>query len=104
MPGIQVLSAGTNRGAEEPLTDELVEWADTIFAMERIHRAKLQSNYRAALKNTRIVVLDIPDEFEFMDPKLAQLLHSKMLKWMPNSLPQKKPRPARMEERPNGVL
>ncbi|MEP0191709.1 MAG: phosphotyrosine protein phosphatase [Erythrobacter sp.] len=85
MSGIQVLSAGTNRGAEEPLTDELVEWADTIFAMERVHRAKLQSNHRTALKNTRIVVLDIPDEFDFMDPKLVRLLRSKTLKWMPKA-------------------
>jgi len=34
-------SAGTNNDAENPLTDELVEWADFIFVMERQHRNKV---------------------------------------------------------------
>jgi predicted protein tyrosine phosphatase len=33
--GIEVSSAGTNNDAENPLTPELIEWADTIFVMER---------------------------------------------------------------------
>jgi len=33
-PGIQCASAGLNRNAENPLTPELVEWAELIFVME----------------------------------------------------------------------
>lgn len=83
VPGIATLSAGTNRDAEEPLTDELVEWADYIFVMERPHRNKLQKKHRAALKDERVVVLGIPDEYELMDPHLIRLLEAKMRPWLP---------------------
>ncbi len=83
IPGIETLSAGTNRDAEEPLSDELVEWADIIFVMERTHRNKVQKKHRAALKDKRLVVLDIPDDYEFMDPHLVRLLKTKMMRWLP---------------------
>ena len=76
-------SAGTNNDAENPLSGELVEWADVIFAMERTHRNKLQNKYRSFLGTTRIVVLDIPDEYEFMDESLVLLLETKMRRWLP---------------------
>jgi predicted protein tyrosine phosphatase len=34
-PGIEVSSAGTNNDAENPLSTELIEWADILFVMER---------------------------------------------------------------------
>jgi predicted protein tyrosine phosphatase len=46
--------------------------------MERAHRAKLKSRYRAALNGTRIVCLDIPDDYQFMDPRLVELLKAKV--------------------------
>ena len=76
-------SAGTNRDAENPLTDELVEWADTIFVMERAHRNKMRSKFRRALGPRRIVCLEIPDEYEFMDPALVRLLQAKMQRHLP---------------------
>ena len=85
--GLNTLSAGTNRDAEEPLTDELVEWADSIFVMERSHCNKLQKKHRQALKGKRVVVLDIPDEYEFMDPHLVRLLEAKMRRWLPMESP-----------------
>ena len=85
IPGINTMSAGTNRDAEEPLTDELVEWADFIFVMERPHRNKLQKKHRAALKDKRLVVLGIPDDYEFMDPQLVRLLETKMQRWLPEN-------------------
>ena len=80
------MSAGTNNDAENPLTDELVEWADIVFAMERTHRNKLQKKHRAALRTTRVVVLDIPDEYELMDPGLVRLLKAKLARWLPGQL------------------
>ena len=74
---IEVDSAGTNNDADNPLTPELVEWADIIFVMEKTHRNKLQQRFRRYLKKARIICLDIPDEFEFMDPALVRLLEAK---------------------------
>ena len=38
---LEVDSAGTNHDAENPLTAELVSWADLIFVMEKAQRSKL---------------------------------------------------------------
>lgn len=82
-PACEVSSAGTNVGADTPLTSELVRWADIIFVMERSHRSKLQRRYRADLKNTRVICLDIPDEYEFMDEELIHLLKVKVSRHLP---------------------
>jgi len=82
-PGIEVNSAGTNNDAENPLTAELVEWADTIFVMERAHRNKLQKRFRSSIDAQRVVCLDIPDDYEFMDPVLVSLLKARMARYLP---------------------
>lgn len=81
--GIECASAGTNNDAENPLTGELVEWADIIFVMEKVHRNKLMSKFRRSLKQQRVICLDIPDEYEFMDPDLIQLLKAKVERFLP---------------------
>jgi predicted protein tyrosine phosphatase len=71
---MEVMSAGTNNDADNPLTAEMVEWTDVIFVMERAHRNKIQKRFREALKSKRVICLDIPDDYEFMDPELVRLL------------------------------
>lgn len=83
--GIEVSSAGTNHDAENPVTPELLEWADTIFVMERHHRNKLQKRFRASLNGNRIVCLDIPDEYGFMDPGLIRLLEARLARYLPSA-------------------
>ena len=80
---IEVSSAGTNHDAENPLDDEQIAWADVIIAMEKHHRNKIQSRFLTALKAKRVVVLDIPDDYEFMDPGLVRLLKAKMMRHLP---------------------
>ena len=79
---IEVASAATNHDADTPLTPELVGWADIIFVMEKAHRAKLQKKFRASLKKARIICLDIPDDYEFMDPVLVRLLEAKVSRYL----------------------
>ena len=82
-PDIEVASAGTNSDAETPLSAELIEWADVIFVMEKAHRTKLQQRFRASLKSKRVVCLDIPDNYRFMEPELVQLLEAKVGRHLP---------------------
>jgi predicted protein tyrosine phosphatase len=77
-PGIEVSSAGLDASADTPVTAEILEWADIIFVMERSHRNKLSKRFRPHLKDRRIICLDIPDEFEYMDPKLILLLKARV--------------------------
>lgn len=77
-PGIETASAGLAHDADTPLTPELVVWADVIFVMERVHRAKLGERFGAHLKGKRVVCLAIPDDFELMDPALVKLLRARV--------------------------
>jgi predicted protein tyrosine phosphatase len=81
--GISVSSAGTNNDAENPLTAEQIEWADIIFVMERTHRNKLQKRFRNQLKEARLICLDIPDEYDYMDEGLIRLLRAKVTRHLP---------------------
>ena len=76
-PGFEVASAGLNPEAETPVSPELLEWSDVIFVMEKTHRNKLSKKFSPHLKGKRVICLDIPDEFEFMDPALVRLLEAK---------------------------
>jgi predicted protein tyrosine phosphatase len=76
--GIECLSAGLNHDAENPLTPELVAWADVIFVMEKPQKVKLSTRFREELNGKRVVVLGIPDHFCYMDPALVDLLRRKV--------------------------
>lgn len=83
-PGVETASAGTNHDAEVPLTAELVASADLIFVMEREHRNRLQKRFRSSLKNARVICLNIPDDYDFMDEGLIRLLRARVTPHLPN--------------------
>ena len=82
-PGIEVDSAGLNNDAEVPLSEEQIEWADLILVMEKSHRNRLNRKFRHLLSGKKVTVLDIPDEYEFMDPALVQLLKTRCSPYLP---------------------
>ncbi len=81
-PGLETASAGTNRGADNPLSPELVEWADVIFVMEKQHQRKLSQNFGAYLRGKRVICLGIPDDYEFLQPELVEALEAKVAKFL----------------------
>jgi predicted protein tyrosine phosphatase len=76
--GFEVLSAGTDPESGNPVSSELVEWADVIFVMEKAHRNRITKKFGALLKDKRIVCLNIPDEFEYLDPALVRILETRV--------------------------
>lgn len=81
--GIEVDSAGLDRDAVVRLTDTAVMWADLIFVMEKNHRTKVQRQFRKCLAGTRVICLEIPDRYEFMDAELVILLKQKVTPHLP---------------------
>lgn len=77
-PGIEPDSAGLLNTADIVLSAEQVEWADIIFVMEKRHRTKLSQKFGRHLKGTRVICLDIPDIYTFMQPELVALLERKV--------------------------
>lgn len=75
--GIETASAGTNSSAEVVLSGELVEWADIIFCMEKIHARKARERFKRYIRG-RLVCLDIPDRYQYMQPELIDLLDQRV--------------------------
>ncbi|WP_322065702.1 low molecular weight protein tyrosine phosphatase family protein [Burkholderia ubonensis] len=81
-PGIETDSAGVAPDAESIVSREQIAWADIIFVMERSHKASLSKQFAADLRNKKIVCLDIPDKYAFMQPELIALLERRAGKFL----------------------
>ncbi|MEE1947507.1 low molecular weight protein tyrosine phosphatase family protein [Pseudomonas alcaligenes] len=77
-PGVQSDSAGLAADAEVPLSAEQLHWAELIFVMERVHQRRLQRRFGALLKGKRVICLGIPDDYQYMQPELVELLQRKV--------------------------
>ena len=77
-PGIDTASAGVGNDADVPVGAELLEWADLVFVMERAHRSKLAARFKPSLAGVRVISLDIPDRYTFMQPELLDMLRRKV--------------------------
>lgn len=71
-----VRSAGTDKSARIRITPGHIGWADWIFVMEKRHLSLLRKKYQQEMQGRRIVCLNIPDEYDFMDRELVLLLKS----------------------------
>ncbi|WP_238602570.1 low molecular weight protein tyrosine phosphatase family protein [Fimbriiglobus ruber] len=78
-PGIEARSAGLSYLARTQVTDELLAGADTIFVMERRLRKLLRMRFAAALKGKQLVCLDIPDDYQFLQPELLTVLTERLV-------------------------
>jgi predicted protein tyrosine phosphatase len=67
-------SRGLRASAKRQLTAEDVTWSNVIFVMESEHKSELLRQYRQEATGRRIVVLEIPDDYAFMDPELVELI------------------------------
>lgn len=83
VPGWSTASAGLSPDAEEPLSTDLVEWADAVFVMERSHRRKLDRDFGRLLAGKAVYCLDIADDYEAMDPELVEALRRKVFRILP---------------------
>lgn len=70
----QIRSAGTKRTARIRINQKLIDWSDIILVMEKSHKSFLIDNYRNI---PRLNVLDIPDEYQYMNPELIEILKLK---------------------------
>jgi predicted protein tyrosine phosphatase len=70
-PMLSVRSGGTSPSARRKVSEDDVRWADVIFVMEEKHKSRLVTEFTSLIKNKTIHVLDIPDEYKYMDPELV---------------------------------
>ncbi|HCC63100.1 MAG TPA: phosphotyrosine protein phosphatase [Pseudomonas sp.] len=73
-PEISVRSAGTSPNARKTVGPADVRWADVIIVMEQKHKNRLVAEFTRLLDHKPIHVLEIPDEYKYMDPELVEIL------------------------------
>jgi len=71
-PGFNVRSAGTEPSARVKVNAKLLNWADLIFVMEKHHKQKLFLHFAEEVRNKEIVILEIPDVYQYMDEELIE--------------------------------
>ena len=73
-PQIAARSAGTSPNARHRVSFDDIEWADVILVMEEKHKSRLAAEFTRMLEGKPIHVLDISDEYKYMDPELVDEL------------------------------
>lgn len=77
-----IKSAGTENQARIRVTEKLLLWADLIFVMENYHRERLREKFQPAIDHKKIIVLNIPDEYSYMDTELIESLKTSVLPYL----------------------
>ena len=77
-PDLDVRSAGIGPDALVRVNARMLDWADVVFVMEDPHRRALERMFPGHAALARIVTLDIPDEYAFLDPELVDLLEARV--------------------------
>lgn len=74
--GLNVRSAGISSSARVKVNEKLLIWADLIFVMEKHHKQWLNKMYSSLLNSKQIIILEIADEYQYMDAELIDMLEA----------------------------
>lgn len=68
-----IRSVGLSPSSNRKISEKDLIWADLVFVMEKDQRSKIREVYKNVdLPN--MLILEIPDDYEFMDPELIEML------------------------------
>jgi protein-tyrosine phosphatase len=68
-----IRSAGLSPKSDRKISENDLNWADLVIVMEKNQRTKIFETY-AHLSIPKIEILEIPDDYEFMDEELIEML------------------------------
>lgn len=80
-----VKSAGTESTARIKVNSKLIEWADVVFVMEKKHKQRLLENFSLPTSGKEIIILDIPDEYHYMDNELIEIIKTSVSSYFDNA-------------------
>lgn len=67
---------------ENPLTKELLEWSDLVIVMEDEQRKIIGERFPKQYLTKKIISLNIPDIYSYMQPELKQLIKIKIKQYL----------------------
>lgn len=71
--GFETKSAGTSKDSVHQINAQDIKWADKVVVMEDKHRQRVLSKFPRIMQFKKLDVLNIPDDFKFMDKNLIKL-------------------------------
>ena len=81
-PRVNVRSAGTSPKARYTVNAKDITWAELIFVMEHKHKDRLKAQYNKLLQHKKVIVLNIPDEYQYMDEELVNLIEASVEEYL----------------------
>jgi predicted protein tyrosine phosphatase len=72
--GIFTRSCGTSPNAKTRVSEKSLNWADHILVMEKKHKQMILERFDSSEIRSKIHVLDIPDDYPYMDAELIEIL------------------------------
>lgn len=79
----KIFSAGVaKKWCLNRITREMLEWADIVFVMEKSQRNTIRREFKDLYHQTRIICLYIRDQYSYMDPKLINILKTKLSRYL----------------------
>jgi predicted protein tyrosine phosphatase len=76
-PTLDVLSAGTSEEAMVQVNERMLEWADIVFVMDDDQVQALAKMFPGHSTLDRVICLEIPDKYHFLDPDLVAILDTR---------------------------
>ncbi|MCH6256955.1 hypothetical protein MLD52_10380 [Puniceicoccaceae bacterium K14] len=73
-PYLSTRSAGTSSKARHSITLSDIKWSDFICVMESKHKQRLKADFPVEMQYKETYVLEIEDNYTFMDPELVKEL------------------------------
>lgn len=87
---LEVRSAGVRSEARRRVSRADLEWADVVFVMEREQKRWIQEQFRD-VELPEIRVVEIADEFHYMDSRLQEALRTALDPEIENLLTREEP-------------
>ncbi|MEO8077207.1 MAG: phosphotyrosine protein phosphatase [Acidobacteriota bacterium] len=77
-PDLDVRSAGTHGDAMVRVNQRMLDWAEVVFTMDDDQRRWLDRSFPGHPAVSRLICLDIPDIYQFLEPALVTLLEERV--------------------------
>lgn len=77
-----VRSVGTSINARRKIVAADINWADIIFVMEQKHQDMLEERFPTQAQSKKILCLDIPDTYPYMEGELVQILKQSLIQYL----------------------
>jgi len=90
-PDLDVRSAGTSPDSLVHINRRMLDWADVVFTMDEHQKTALTRLFAGHPAIDRLICLDIPDQYPFLDPELVRLLEMRVAAHLEGALEQSDP-------------